>query len=43
MPPVSDSLLSRKNLHEKRKSDNFRLPPMLDLEFYKYNFLTFIV
>ncbi len=30
-------------LHEKRKPDSLRLPPMFDSEFYEYNFPTFIL
>ena len=37
------SLLSRKILHKKRKPRFYRLPSTFDLEFYEYNFATFIL
>ena len=43
MPSVPLSLLSRKNCTKKEAQIITRLPLTFDLEFYEYNFLTFIL
>lgn len=43
MLSLSDFSPFPEKLHEKGSLIAFRLPPTLDLEFYEYNFATFIL